>query len=169
MLGLTLHSAVLRLALVASLATVTAVADDEPAGRTATLEPATITVIAPAEALSHVGEECTVEFVVAAGRKLDDKEVCFLNSLKDHRDTGNFTTVIFRAGLARFTADGVADPAAEFLGKTIRVSGTVAERSGQAQIVVESPDQIEVVEPAEPAEPAEPVNSDAQDRSSPAA
>ena len=158
MLGLPLHPAVLRLALVASLATVTAVADDEPTGRTATLEQAAPTAIPPQEALSHVGEECTVEFVVENGRKLDDKDVCFLNSLKDHREKGNFTAVIFRDALARFAADGVDNPADEFLGKTIRVSGLVAERSGQAQIVVESPTQIQVVEAADPVSP------DAQDR-----
>jgi DNA/RNA endonuclease YhcR with UshA esterase domain len=156
--GLTLPPGVLRLALVASLAAVTAVADDEPAGRTATLERAAPTAIAPQEALSHVGEECTVEFVVENGRKLDDKDVCFLNSLKDHREKGNFTAVIFRDALARFAADGVDNPADEFMGKTIRVSGLVAERSGQAQIVVESPTQIEVVEAAEAVSP------DAQDR-----
>ena len=44
------------------------------------------------------------------------------------------------------------------MGKTIRVSGLVAERSGQAQIVVESPTQIEVVEAADAVSP------DAQDR-----
>jgi DNA/RNA endonuclease YhcR with UshA esterase domain len=155
MLALPPHAAVLRLAVIASLAAVTAGAD-EPAGRTATLERPAPTVVAPQEALSHVGEECTVEFVVENGRKLDDKGVCFLNSLKDHREKGNFTAVIFRAGLARFAADGVADPADTFLGKTIRVSGLVAERSGQAQIVVESPTQIEVVEAAEPVSPDDP-------------
>lgn len=114
--------------------------------------------IPAAEALSHVGEECVVEFVVENGRKLDDKNVCFLNSLKDHREKGNFTAVIFRDTLARFAADGVDNPADEFMGKTIRVSGLVAERSGQAQIVVESPTQIEVVEAADAVSP------DAQDR-----
>lgn len=114
--------------------------------------------IPAAEALSHVGEECAVEFVVENARKLDDKNVCFLNSLKDHREKGNFTAVIFRDALARFAADGVDNPADAFLGKTIRVSGLVAERGGQAQIIVESPRQIEVVEAAEP------VSTDAQDR-----
>ncbi|MFM7136810.1 MAG: hypothetical protein ACKO1M_07045 [Planctomycetota bacterium] len=159
---LPLHPACLVLArttlLVAALATIPAAAEDEPAGPAATLEQAAPTTIPPAEALSHVGEECTVEFVVENGRTLDDKDVCFLNSLKDHRDKGNFTAVIFRAGLARFAADGIDDPADEFLGKTIRVSGRVAERSGQAQIVVESPTQVEVVIAAEPVSP------DAQDR-----
>jgi len=154
---LPLPAALLSLTLLAALAAVTAAAD-EPAGRSAILERAAPTAIAPEEALSRVGEECTVEFVVENGRKLDDKDVCFLNSLKDHREKDNFTAVIFRAGLARFAADGVANPADEFLGKTIRVSGLVAERSGQAQIVVESPTQIEVVEAADPVSP------DAQDR-----
>jgi len=154
---LPLPTALLRLTLLAALAAVTAAAD-EPAGRSATLERAAPTAIAPEEALAHVGEECTVEFIVENGRKLADKEVCFLNSLKDHREKGNFTAVIFRDGLARFAADGIDDPADTFLGKTIRVSGLVAERSGQAQIVVESPTQIEVVEAADPVSP------DAQDR-----
>lgn len=127
-------------------------AADEPAAAVAAA------AIPAAEAMSHVGEECVVEFVVENGRKLDDKNVCFLNSLKDHREKGNFTAVIFRDALARFAADGIADPADEFMGKTIRVSGLVAERSGQAQIVVESPTQIEVVEAADAVSP------DAQDR-----
>ena len=118
----------------------------------------TAAAISAAEALSHVGEECVIEFVVENGRKLDDKDICFLNSLKNHREKGNFTAVIFRDALARFAADGVDNPADEFMGKTIRVSGVVAERSGQAQIVVESPTQIEVVEAADAVSP------DAQDR-----
>ena len=149
---------VLVLGLIASLAATVSLAAAEPAGPSATLEQPAAATIAPEEALSRVGEEATVEFVVQAARKLDDKEVCFLNSLKDHREKGNFTAVIFRDGLARFAADGIDDPADAFLGKTIRVSGLVAERSGQAQIVVESPTQIEVVEAADPVSP------DAQDR-----
>ena len=132
-------------------------ANDAP-GSSATLEQPTASAIAPADALDHVGKTLTVEFVVAKARKLDDKEICFLNSLKDHREQGNFTAVIFRDGLARFVADGIADPSEEYLGKTIRVSGMVEDRSGQDQIVVESPTQIEVVAVDEPPGP------DAQDR-----
>lgn len=141
------------LALIVSLGSVPA---DEPAAPAATLERSSATMIGPAEALAHVGEKATVEFVVEGARKLDDKGVCFLNSLDDHRKEGNFTVVIFRDTLARFAADGVANPAATFLGKTIRVSGVVSERSGQAQIVVETPTQIEVVEVAEPVSPEAP-------------
>lgn len=147
----------LMLMLFAALAAVTSWATDEPAGGAVILERVATPVILPDEALSHAGEECTVEFKVENGRKLDDKDICFLNSLQDHREKGNFTAVIFRDGLARFAADGVTDPADAFLGKTIRVSGLIAERGGQAQIVVESPKQIVVVE-------AKPVGSDAGER-----
>ncbi|MFM8414492.1 MAG: hypothetical protein ACKOCX_07180 [Planctomycetota bacterium] len=94
----------------------------------------------------------TVEFVVKGGRKLDDKEICFLNSKQNHRDSDTFTAVIFRTGLARYAADGIEDPAATFRDKRIRVSGVVEERNGQAQIVVASPAQIEVVAEDEPAD-----------------
>jgi DNA/RNA endonuclease YhcR with UshA esterase domain len=127
--------------------------DSQEARAAAVAEPATATIIAAEDALEHVGDEVVVEFVVKGGRKLDDKEICFLNSNRDHRDSGTFTAVIFRTGLARYASDGIDDPAAEFQGKTIRVSGVVEERNGQAQIVVASPTQIELVEGDEPVSP----------------
>jgi DNA/RNA endonuclease YhcR with UshA esterase domain len=128
----------------------------QEAGAAAVADPATATIIAAEDALEHIGDEVVVEFVVKGGRKLDDKEICFLNSNRDHRDSGTFTAVIFRTGLARYASDGIADPATEFQGKTIRVSGVVEERNGQAQIVVASPTQIELVADDEPVSP-EPV------------
>lgn len=152
-----LTASFLVLALFALLAVATSRAADEPAGGAASIEQAVTKVIPPDEALSHTGEKCIVEFRVENGRKLDDKNICFLNSLEDHREKGNFTAVIFRDGLALFAADGVADPADAFRGKTIRVSGIISERSGQAQIVVESPSQIVVVE-------VEPTASEVEER-----
>jgi len=111
---------------------------------------AATTLITAADALNHLGDEVTVEFIVKGGRKLDDKEICFLNSNRDPRESGTFTAVIFRTGLARYAADGIDDPVLEFEGKTIRVSGTVEERDGKAQIVVASPTQIEGVVEEEP-------------------
>lgn len=116
----------------------------EPAA--AERSPETLPVIAPEEGLAHLDEKCSVEFVVKGGTFLKDKQICFINSLKDHRDKTNFTAVIFREGLARFAADEIEDPAAHFMGKTIRVSGRLAEHRGQAQIVVETPSQIEVID-----------------------
>lgn len=102
-------------------------------------------VIAAEDALAHVGKECTVEYVVASSRTLEGKATCFLNSQKDHRDKSNFTAVIFKAGLDELAAASVADPASEYLDKKVRVGGKITERNGQAQIVIESATQIEVV------------------------
>lgn len=105
-----------------------------------------VAVVAADEASRHVGKECVVEMVVAAARLLADKEICFLNSHEDHRESDNFTAVIFRDGLTRFAADGIKDPAAHFRDKTIRVRGRIEEHQGRPQIKVEQPGQIEVVE-----------------------
>ncbi len=102
--------------------------------------------ISAADAADHVGEECTVELTVRAARSLADKDMCFLNSSRNRRDDGNFTVVIFKAGLARFKDAGIENPALHFLDRTIRVRGTVAEFKGSAQIVVDDPAQIELVE-----------------------
>lgn len=111
--------------------------------------------IAVEEALSHVGEECTFEFVVEATRSIPDKNLCFLNSCRDHRDERNFTVVIFKAGLERLAADGIDAPAEHFDGTTIRVRGVVEERKGRPQIVLDEPGQITILKPAAAAATAE--------------
>lgn len=120
---------------------------------TAVAEPAEAeAVVASADAAAHAGEECTVEFTVEAARKLPGKQICFLNSCRDHRDETNFTVVIFKAGLDRLAADGIENPAEHFAMATIRVHGTIEKRDGRPQIVVEEPGQISVVKPAAPVE-----------------
>ena len=102
--------------------------------------------IAPEEAASHEGKACTAEMTVRSSRHLDDKEMCFLNSSKQHRDADNFTVVIFKTGLERLTEAGIEAPAEHFSGRTIRVHGVVQLRNEKPQIVVESPTQIALVE-----------------------
>lgn len=158
---LRLLTAIVPLLLVVSSAPAMQPATAAEEGRgAATAEPVQAAVIAPEDALEHVGDEATVEFVVQGGRKLEDKEICFLNSKRNHRDSDTFTAVIFRTGLARYATDGIDDPAAAFQGKTIRVSGVIEKRNGQAQIVVASPTQIEVVDrdDAESRDEADPVS-----------
>jgi hypothetical protein len=102
-------------------------------------------VVAVDAAASQAGQLCIVEMTVRSARQLDDKETCFLNSAKNHRDEGNFTAVIFRAGFARFREAGIDRPAEHFLDKEIRVRGVVSLRDERPQIVVEDPAQIEIV------------------------
>jgi len=120
----------------------------EPArlrGEPAPAAESTATVIQAEEAADHIGEECVVEMVVQAAKKLPDKDICFLNSRKDHRDEENFTAVIFKAGLERFRAGGIEDPALHYIDKTIRVRGAIEEHDGRPQIKVDEPGQIEIV------------------------
>jgi hypothetical protein len=118
----------------------------------AAAEPGSVPVIQAADALEHEGQERCVEMVVRAARKLPDKEICFLNSDKDHRAEDNFTAVIFKAGLKRFQEDGVENPALHFIDATIRVRGVIETRDGRPQIVIAEPGQVTIVKVAEPAE-----------------
>jgi DNA/RNA endonuclease YhcR with UshA esterase domain len=128
------------------VASAAARADERAA--TAVADPPATPAIPADEALSHVGETCTIEFVVHASRRLADKNVCFLNSKKDFREEGTFTVVIFKPGLERLKSDGIDAPETHYRDATIRVRGVVAKREGRAQIVVDEPGQIVVVEPA---------------------
>jgi hypothetical protein len=105
-----------------------------------------VAVIQADDAASHVGEEVTVEMVVRAARALADKDMCFLNSRRDHRDAQTFTVVVFKRGLERFREAGIDNPALHFLDRKIRVRGTVASHKKRPQIVVEDPGQIELVD-----------------------
>jgi len=107
-----------------------------------------VPVIAVDAAASQAGQLCVVEMTVRSSRQLDDKETCFLNSAKNHREEGNFTAVIFREGWARFREAGIDRPADHFLDKDIRVRGIVSLRDERPQIVVTDPVQIEIVTPA---------------------
>jgi hypothetical protein len=104
-------------------------------------------VIQADAAASHVGQEVCVEMVVRAARSLADKDMCFLNSRRDHRDAETFTVVIFKPGLERFGKAGIDNPALHFLDRKIRVRGTVGMHKDRPQIVVEDPAQIELVDP----------------------
>ncbi len=100
-----------------------------------------------AAARENVGQEVTIEMVVASSRHLESGKFCFLNSKKSHTDKDNFTVSIREAAIEMFAEQGVKDPAARFLKKKIRVSGKVTLYREKPQIVVDSPAQIaEVVE-----------------------
>jgi hypothetical protein len=98
-----------------------------------------------AEAARHVGEEVIVEFEVQSSRLLDTGKFCFLNSERDFREKANFTIAISAAGLEKFAAAKIDDPAEHFAKKTIRVRGKVSLHQERPQIVVDDPRQISVV------------------------
>lgn len=84
----------------------------------------------------HIGKTITVE-----GQIIDTHNtgsVCFLNFVRDRQ---SFYIIIFKDSLNAWPQP----PDSYFLNKTIRVTGTVSERSGRAQIQVRQPSQIAVV------------------------
>jgi len=90
------------------------------------------------DASKHYGEYCTVE-----GRIVDSYnsgKACFLNFDADYRKS--FTAVIFGSCFDKFPSA----PEQHYLSRTVRVTGVVRKYSGRPEIILESPEQIEVIE-----------------------
>jgi hypothetical protein len=102
--------------------------------------------LTPPEARKKVGESIVVEMKVqAAKNRLEKRGEIYLDSEPDFRDEKNFAAVINRDGATLFAAEGVADPAEHFLGKTIRVKGVVSVVDDVPRIEVSEPKQVELV------------------------
>lgn len=102
--------------------------------------------IAPEEAGRHVGEKAAVEMVIRASKdRLEKRKEIYLDSTTDHRDPKNLAAVITVTGAARLKAAGIADPAAYFKGKTVRVTGTVTLKDKEPRIEINAADQIRLV------------------------
>ena len=103
--------------------------------------------LAPAEAIKKVNEKVTVEMVVKASKnRLEKRGEIYLDSEQDFRDEKNLAIVITKTAAPRFKEAGIADPAAHFKGKTIRVQGTVILKDDRPRIEVDEPKQIRIVE-----------------------
>ena len=97
----------------------------------------------PEAAAKKVNEQCTVEMEVKSTGK--GEGVFFLNSKEDYRAPDNFTVFINKQGVEKLKEAKIEDPAAHYKNKTIRVTGTVKLYRNKPEIVVEKPDQIQVV------------------------
>lgn len=95
--------------------------------------------LCPENALDHLGEQGTVHFFIEASYNSGD--AIFLNSLNNYQDPKNFTAVIFASDFGKFRQN----PAAFYKNKTVQVTGTIKSYEGRAQIILENPEQIEVV------------------------
>jgi len=104
-------------------------------------------VIPAAKAKEHVGKEGTFEMKVISSRNVERSKVYFLNSEEDYRNPDNLAIVIEYGHAQAFKEAGIDDPAAHYLGKSIRVTGKVLDERDQTRIRVTSPEQIEVVTP----------------------
>lgn len=97
-------------------------------------------------ALEHVGQECTVEFVVRSTGSSRKEKLIFLNSEENFRSNTNFSVVIDPSSIGKFTAAGIKNIETHFHLKKIRVTGTVEHFKSVTDIKVTKPDQIVVVD-----------------------
>jgi DNA/RNA endonuclease YhcR with UshA esterase domain len=99
--------------------------------------------LTPEEAIQRVNQKVTVAMEVRASKNaLEKRGEIYLDAQEDFRDPKNLAVVITRDGAARFKEAGIADPAAHFKGKTIRVTGTVTLQDDRPRIEVDDPKQI---------------------------
>ena len=89
------------------------------------------------DAAKHYGEYAAVEGTIVA--TYNSGKACFLNFHKDY--SRFFTAVIFASDFSRFSVT----PESYYLGKKVRVSGYIKEYRGKPEIVLEYPDQIEIL------------------------
>lgn len=104
--------------------------------------------LTPAEAVRRIGEpQVLVEMSVKQTKdRLARRGVIYLDSETDFRSETNLGVAVSAEAAAKFRAQGVADPAAYFLGKTIRVRGCVMRFEERPYLPVHDPGQITVVE-----------------------
>jgi DNA/RNA endonuclease YhcR with UshA esterase domain len=100
--------------------------------------------VSPAEAAKMLDKKITIEMEVKSAGK--GKGVFFLNSEEDFKSDKNFTIFINEDVVKKFKDAKIDDPAAEYKGKTIRVTGTVKLYKEKPEIVIDDPKQIEVVD-----------------------
>lgn len=95
------------------------------------------------DAGQYIGQRVTVEGDVV--RSYDSGKVTFLNFAQDYK--GTFSVVVFASDYAKWPQT----PDQFYLGQKIRATGKVKEYQGAPEMIVESPEQIEVVGLAETA------------------
>lgn len=97
------------------------------------------------DAGQYIGQRLTVEGDVV--RVYNSGKAAFLNFAPDYR--GQFSVVIFASDFDRWPQP----PEQVYLGQRVRVSGKIKEYQGAPEIVVEAPEQIDILGPAATATP----------------
>lgn len=99
------------------------------------------------EAAQHIGQQVTVEGTIVRTYK-SRKATVFLNFDPDYRHT--LSLVIFPDDASKFPGP----PEEIYRGRTVRVTGEIKEYKGAPEIIVRTPEQLEIIsEEAEPAPP----------------
>ena len=99
--------------------------------------------IGPADAAKKINEEVKLQMEVKSAALREG--VCFLNSEEDFKDAKNFTIFIDKEGLEKLKGAKIDDPAANFKGKTVQVTGKVTLYRERPQIKLSDPNAIKIV------------------------
>jgi hypothetical protein len=104
--------------------------------------------ITAAEAVRSIGKpKVFVQMEVRKAKdRLQKRGIIYLDSEDDFKHPNNLGVAISAEAAGKFTQKGIADPAAHFRGKTIRVWGCVMKFEQRPYLPVHDPDQITVVE-----------------------
>ena len=95
------------------------------------------TVIPWQDAAKYFGEYATVEGTIVVTH--NSGKACFLNFHPDYKRY--FTAVIFASAFSQFPAN----PESYYQGKRVRVRGLIKEYNGQPEIILKTPEQIEIL------------------------
>lgn len=104
--------------------------------------------LTPVQAIEKIGQpKVVVEMVVKKTKdRLEKRGIIYLDSEDDFMDEKNLGVAISAEAAAKFREKGITDPAAHFLGKTIRVRGCVMRFESRPYLPVHDPDQITIVD-----------------------
>jgi hypothetical protein len=92
------------------------------------------------------GREARLEIGVVEVKYAQRRKTHFLSASPNFRAPDNLPVAIRAGDLDKFHQAGIKDLAAEYLNREIRARGLVVQDEGQWLLVVESPDQIEVLQ-----------------------
>jgi len=95
-------------------------------------------IISWQDAVKHYGEYCTVEGTIVVAH--NSGKACFFNFHSNWK--AHFSAVIFAEQFDLFPAN----PEQYYLHKKVRITGFIKEYKGKPEIILESPEQIEIID-----------------------
>lgn len=110
------------------------------------MAPEAVMPITAQEAIKRLNQPVAVNMLVKRTKSCTCSSQFFLDCEENHRDPKNLGVVVTTAGAAKLKEGKIDDPAAHFMGKTIRVQGVVILKESRPYIEVDDPGQIEIVE-----------------------
>lgn len=103
--------------------------------------------VKPEDALQHLGKKVTIEMTVVRAAYGKNNTTFFMNSEENYRDPKNFTVLLYeKAAEELFPDTDFAELEKKFKGKRIRITGIVKLYMGRAEILLEQPEQLEIIE-----------------------